>query len=33
MAEFLGLQMIFSKESRVEEGDWYQEFELMATGS
>ncbi|CAI8607387.1 unnamed protein product [Vicia faba] len=27
MAEFLGLQMIFSIQSRVKEGDWYREFE------
>ncbi|CAL5196252.1 unnamed protein product [Lathyrus oleraceus] len=32
MAEFLGLQIIFSKQSRVEEGDWSREFELMSHG-
>lgn len=32
MAEFLGLQMRFSKESREKEGYWYQEFELIGYG-
>ena len=32
MAEFLGLQMIFSKESRGVEGDWHREFELVSHG-
>ncbi|XP_057455318.1 pentatricopeptide repeat-containing protein At4g32430, mitochondrial [Lotus japonicus] len=32
MAEFLGLQMRFSKECGDERGDWYQEFALMGYG-